>query len=417
MSGYEPEPLNRGFSKVPMIACGVCTGVVIIVIAAMQYVSYSMIAMAFVEAHTRWAPPLDLTPGTAMSYVQSWECEYLVNQSKEVLGKLEAFNNETGWKRVSLMSRPADSVVDAKLDAWYLESPKGTKNSPTIVVQHGNNVNNNDHTVEVVGAMLRELGYNVLLPSLRNHGDSQQTGVLTWAASEAYDLLGAWDYVVADPDGKLGGSKKPSEVALLGFSMGGYIAQVAFGLEPRIPGLFLDSAVFDAYTELEFNVKNVVGSVGATILMPSAWFWTKHLAGADLGRLTPAKVLKKRGDNRKIALVHGSDDVTVPFTEEEAREAFMKTTDYEVVDTWHPHTVPEAMSDGCSPHCELHLTYPYKYSAFACRFYAKVFNENVKDCSSESISSSPPKGNKTEKKEEQEGTHSERRLFEAKYLI
>lgn len=415
MSGY--EPLNGGSSKVPMIACGVCTGLVIIVIAAMQYVAYSMIAMAYVEAHTRWAPPLDLTPGTAMSYVQSWQCQYLVKQSTEVLGKLEAFNNETGWKRVSLMSRPADSVVDAKLDAWYLESPKGTKNSPTIVLQHGNNVNNNDHTVEVVGAMLRELDYNVLLPSLRNHGSSQQTGVLTWAASEAYDLLGAWDYAVADPDGKLGGSKKPSEVALLGFSMGGYIAQVAFGLEPRIPGLLLDGAVFSAYTELEFNVKHALGSVGATIMMPSAWFWTEHLAGADLDRLTPAKLLKKRGDNRKIALVHGSDDVTVPFTEEEAREAFLKTTDYEVVETWHPHTVPEAMSDDCSPHCELHLTYSDKYSAFACRFYAKVFNENVKKCSSESISSSPAEEKKTEKKEEQAETPSERRLFEAKYLI
>lgn len=415
MAAY--EPLNGGSSKVPMIVCGVCSGLVIIVVAVMQYVAYSMIASSFVEAHTRWAPPLDLTPGTAMGYVESWQCPYLVKQSTEALDKLEAFNNETGWKRVSLMSRPADNVVDAKLDAWYLESPKGTKNSPTIVVQHGNNVNNNDHTAMVVGTMLRELNYNVLLPSLRNHGISQQTGVITWAASEAYDLLGAWDYVVDDPDGKLGGSKKPSEVAMLGFSMGGYISQVAFGLEPNVPGLLLDGAVFDAYTELEFNVKKELGSAGSAIMMPSAWFWTEHLAGADLDVLAPAKVLQKSGDSRKIALVHGSDDVTVPFSEEEAREAFLKTTDYDVVQTWHPRTVPEAKVDGCSPHCELHLTYPAKYSTFLCHFYANVFTEDVMKCSSESIFSSPPEEKKTETEEKAEKHASERRLRDAKYLI
>lgn len=416
MAAY--EPLNGGSSKVPMIVCGVCSGLAIVVIAGMQYVVYSMIATPFVEVHTRWAPPLHLTPGTAMSRLKSWQCPYLLKQSTEALDKLEAFNNETGWKRVSLMSRPADGVVDAKLDAWYLESPKGTKNSPTIVLQHGNNANNNDNTVMVVGTMLRELNYNVLLPSLRNHGISQQTGVITWAASEAYDLLGAWDYVVADPDGKLGGSKKPSEVAMLGFSMGGYVSQVAFGLEPDVPGLLLDGAVFDAYTELEFNVKKAVGSVGSAILMPSAWFWTEHIAGADLDVLTPAKVLKKSGDHRKIALVHGIDDVKVPFSEEEDREAFLKTTDYDVVETWHSRTVPEAEVDSCSPHCELHLTYPAKYSAFVCRFFAKVFNEDVKECSSKKITSSPPEEKQAEKKEDKQKKHaSERRLPEAKYLI
>merc|ERR1740121_1690419 len=97
------------------------------------------------------------------------------------------------------------------------------------------------------------------------HLNRRGTGVLTWAASEAYDLLGAWDYVVADPDGKLGGSKSASEVAMLVFSLGGYIAQVAFGLEPDCPGLLVDGAVFDVYTELEYNVKKASGSAASTL--------------------------------------------------------------------------------------------------------------------------------------------------------
>lgn len=409
--------LNGEGSKVPMIGCGVCGGLLLIVIAGMQYVAYSMIASSYVEAHTRWAPPLNLTPGTAMSYVETWQCPYLVNASKKALGTLEAFNNEHKWKNVKFMSRPAAGVQDAKLDGWYLESPKGTKNSPTVVVQHGNNVNNNDHTVEVTGTMLRELNYNILLPSCRNHGKSEQTGVITWAATEAYDLLGAWDYVVADPDGKLGGSKKPSEVAMLGFSMGGYMATVAFGLEPYVPGLLLDGAVFDAYTELEFNVKKAVGPVGAMLLTPSGWFWTKQIVGFDLEALTPKTVLKKHGDKRKIALVHGTDDVTVPFTEEEAREAFLKTTDYDVVDTWHARNLQEDGVEGCSPHCEVHLNQPQQYFKFLCNFYAKVFNEDAKKCASKKLASRLSADKHAAKKEEDHGKKTERRLSQAKYIV
>jgi len=265
------------------------------------------------------------------------------------------------------------------------------------VVQHGNNVNNNDHTVMVVGTMLRELDYNILLPALRNHGTSEKTeeGVITWAASEAYDLLGAWDYALADPDAKLyhGGIKQPSEVAMLGFSMGGYIAQVAFGLEPRCPGLLLDGAVFNAFTELEHHVKEGLGSVGTAILMPSVWFWAQQIAGHDLDDLTPETALNQSGDTRKIATVHGFDDVTVPYSQEEARLKYLMTTDYDIVESWHPRNLPEDVvgdqAKDCSPHCEIHLSKPLDYMAFACRFYAKVFNEDEERCSSVSIVASP----------------------------
>jgi len=353
-----------------------------------------------------------------MGYVNtSTKCSYFKELSIRALTKLEAFNSKTGWRKVSFMSRPVVGIEGARLDAWYLESPKGTKNSPTIVVQHGNNVNNNDHTVMVVGTMLRELNYNILLPSLRNHGTSAKTeaGVITWAASEVYDLLAAWDYAVTDPDGKLGGRKKPSEVAMLGFSMGGYVAQVAFGLEPRCPGLLLDGAVFDAYAELEFKVTKEVGSVGATFLMPSAWFWVHRLAGHDLDDLTPETALQRSGDKRKIATVHGFDDVTVPYAQEEARLKFLKATDYELVESWHLRHIPEALAEKhteeCTPHCEIHLTNSLEYMAFACRFYAKVFNQDGERCASVSIVASPPAAHQKHEEKNETQHEAEKRLL------
>ena len=39
---------------------------------------------------------------------------------------------------------------------------------------------------------------------------------------------------MGDPDGLLGGSVPPSSVGLMGFSMGGFIASTAFGMERRV---------------------------------------------------------------------------------------------------------------------------------------------------------------------------------------
>ena len=77
------------------------------------------------------------------------------------------------------------------------------------------------------------MGYNVIIPSARNHGNSTFTGKQAYGAYEAYDTLGAWDYVVNDPVGVIGAKKDPKDTALVGISMGGVYATIAFGLEHK----------------------------------------------------------------------------------------------------------------------------------------------------------------------------------------
>lgn len=66
------------------------------------------------------------------------------------------------------------------------------------------------------------------------------------AAGDAYvyDVLGAWDFVVADPDGKLGGPRSSDLVGVMGFSKGAFVSTTAFGMEGRIPGAWADGGPF-----------------------------------------------------------------------------------------------------------------------------------------------------------------------------
>jgi len=385
-SGYSKHDSVERWHTCLAGACCCLVFLSLIVFGALPY----HIASQFVEAHTRWAPKIDLNPATAIS--ARYFCPYMLARFNETANELQAFNVQYGYKRIALQSRVREGLATATLDAWYLPSPKGQDNANTIVVQHGNNVNNNDHSVVTIGSMLRKMGWNVLIPTLRNHGNSTATGVITWAATEAYDLLGAWDEVIKDPRGVIGTKKNGSQTAIVGFSMGGYVAQVAFGLEPQIRGLLLDGSVFDPHTELRYQIGLTSDPGGherlASLISPMSWWFCGWLAGEDLTKLTPQTVLKKTGDNRMIAMVHGVDDVTVPFSQQTERMAYLNQTQFDIVRTWYPRTISADKNvfvsaedlEKCTPHCENHATKPDEYQAFLCGFFSKVFGSEVSAC-------------------------------------
>eukprot|EP00929_Paragymnodinium_shiwhaense_P046887 TRINITY_DN23839_c0_g1_i1.p1 TRINITY_DN23839_c0_g1~~TRINITY_DN23839_c0_g1_i1.p1 ORF type:complete len:490 (-),score=76.15 TRINITY_DN23839_c0_g1_i1:210-1679(-) len=373
-----------------------CLACLFFFLVPFQMFIYNMIAYEFVKEHDEHEPPLHLTPESALEWAvqQPWMCNYSKSAFDGTWQQLTAFNKKQGWKKLSFPSRQAEGVPDVTITAWYLESPVEPAKSPTVLVLHGNNVNNNDHSVQTIGAWLRELNYNVIMPNLRGHGDSNssQNGnnkrFLTWGAREVYDVLGAVDYVLADPDGTLGGKKKAAEVGLMGFSMGGYINQIAFGVQRDVGGLFIDSAVFDARKLLKDVIEATVGRVMAWFLFPQAWFWAERISGQDLDELTPANSLQG-GDRRKIASVHASDDVLVPYSQEEMRLEHLKKTDFVLTQQWYPETVPSSDAPACSPHCQMHLTKPHAYKNKLCVAFADMFGRDPTKCPSAETSPVP----------------------------
>jgi hypothetical protein len=164
-----------------------------------------------------------------------------------------------------------------------------------------------------------------LIPSNRDHGlsgSSSHPKTATWSYDYHLDLLGAWDYAVNDPDGLLGGSLPADKVGIAGFSKGGLVALIAFGIEKRIAGAWIDSAPFGGvrkifqeyiarYTPL-LPVNNLYAFVVSGLLVSLGnWY-----SGLKQDSIDASALLKEcgPGQRRPVLVAQGQNDTMVPVT-------------------------------------------------------------------------------------------------------
>lgn len=390
---------GKGKGKQICLACGICCPIILFVL--LNAFCYVFVAKPFVyvlEDSTRQKNNA-YTPATALRRKALTEvsgiCDTMIEGFRPTGESAESLNKKLGWKKVWLLSRKPmgdgmDIVKRVNMSAYYL--PSTAPNSPTIIVQHGNNANALDHTVQTAAYYLRKVGYNVLLPNQRNHGDAENNEqvVVTWANEEVWDLLGAFDYVSEDPQGVLGGKTK--QIAVMGFSMGGYVSKVAFGMEPGLRALLTDSAVQDTWELLKYFVAAAVGT--SFPLAQIGWFWTQQITGHDLAKFSPETEMPANPNGREVGIIHGTDDFRVPFEQADLYTKFLaglpSDKAFDVTQTWYgdvlkcsddssPHC--KTVLEKCSPrHCMLHLTHQGKYCKFVCEFFGHAFQRSTEDC-------------------------------------
>lgn len=75
---------------------------------------------------------------------------------------------------------------------------------------------------------LVEAGYSVLMYDMRNHGNSEQNGWVTWGLEERKDVVGAVKYIAEHP------TYKDASIGLLSICMGQGASTFAFGMEPEL---------------------------------------------------------------------------------------------------------------------------------------------------------------------------------------
>lgn len=364
-------------------ACKACLVCIVVFFLLSNVVAYQLAAKPFLATtHEYQIETMKYTPENALTddALKGYQCQYERDVFRKTATAAMAAQTKLGWNKINLPARTDDKGERLMLTAYYMPSADGAEKSPTVVVQHGNNVNINDHTVQTIGFFLRMAGYNVLMANLRNHGDSSESHnhVVSWANEEVYDLLGAWDYAVQDPDGVLGGKKDPAQVAIMGFSMGGYIAKVAFGMEPRVPALLTDGAVQDARELLKWNLDKAFGGQG-WLLIRQAWYWCKYLAGYNLDELSPGVEMPRSPQGRKLAIIHGNDDEKVPIEQNILYKNMLThigagKNRFFVEKEWYDDVLPKLPeTTECSAHCRMHLTHPKEYCKFVCEFFTHVF--------------------------------------------
>jgi len=301
-----------------------------------------------------------------------------------ILERMDAFNKQYPGQLVTYQSRsgPMDAV---ELTGWWLPAPNESA-APRIVLQHGFEQNSNAHSPQLAAYMLRSLGFSVFLPNLRDHCYSSNTSehVYQWSSAYPLDLLGAWDYVVADPNGLLGGQREARHVGLQGFSQGAFVASAAFGLEGRAPAAWVDAGPWTPRAAFEHSARREFEDLGlgfaAGALVSSTWQSVKRAAlekGIDLNLQLPEQTLPLGPDTKRpMYIVANEDDETVPYSEHLLLKQFLaKYPDkYNVVD-W----VSTGVCHGSAHHTDIFSKHE-EYKDRLCSFWAEAFDIDTSYC-------------------------------------
>jgi len=304
----------------------------------------------------------------------------------------ESFAGSQPWRLVFFPSRPGPGAEGAaNVSAWWLPAdpsrlPPG-RPAPRIVALHGLGSNNNHCGVQSACFLLRTMGFSCLTPTVRDYGlsgPSSHPTIMSWGYDYQNDLLGAWDYARRDPDGVLGGPLPASQVGIMGFSKGALAAANAFGLEPRIPAAWIDSAPYTGlYGMIDAKVRPYAGPLTPVIRDP-VWWAAQHFSGLELDRYLPLNLLRNcTGPPRRVAISQGMLDMMVPIDEGNTAVDFLSglVECYRVT----PYT-PPAVCDGDSHHSFM-WEFPDSARRKLCSFWSAAFGRNTSVCGLEALPS------------------------------
>lgn len=161
--------------------------------------------------------------------------------------------------------------------------------------------------IETPGAMLRELGGEVLLLELRNHGDSGRARP-TFGRDESLDVLAAAEFLRARPEA----SSRP--LLLYAVSLGTAAAALAAPEITDLAGIVLDAPMDDLRATALRELAS--GGIAQSIRDPwaSTILWSaQRLAGIPISEVKPRDALARLPPNVDVLFIGaGNDDRMTP---------------------------------------------------------------------------------------------------------
>lgn len=253
------------------------------------------------------------------------------------------------YEAVHFLSRQ----TDISLSGWYVA---GDPQAPAVIVVHGINACKGDPYVLITASMLAQHGFSVLIMDMRNHGDSEvDTGHMGVGNKEYLDVLGAWDWLQT-------AQGFPAErIGVVGQSLGGGTTLIAFGQEPRLAAIWVDSP----YSDLQQIItEELVRNNYPTFLMPSG-IWVARLArGEDLLAHSPQEAVRNNV-GRPMFIVHGDGDKRINVHHTLDLQTLAQQTNANLT-TW---VVPGA------DHIETMLLYPPEYEQRLTDFFTQALDK------------------------------------------
>lgn len=186
------------------------------------------------------------------------------------------------------------------LKAWYV--PAETKTNKTVIVVHGFNAKKEE--MSAYGMLFHKLGYNVLMPDNRGHGESQGK-LIGYGVTDSRDVVKWTD--------KLIDNNPQSEITYFGISMGGATVMMASGKElpKNVKNIIEDCGYSSVWDELKFQAKDMYHLPAFPILYEVSAI-SKLRAGFTYGSPEASSVDALSRNKLPVLFIHGGDDDFVP---------------------------------------------------------------------------------------------------------
>jgi hypothetical protein len=160
--------------------------------------------------------------------------------------------------------------------------------------------------LETPGAMLRDLGGEVLLLELRNHGGSGRAPA-TFGRDEALDVLAAVEFLRGRPE------SRACPLVLYAVSLGTTAAALAAPQIPDLAGLVLDAPSDD----LEATIRRWLAKGGFASSIRNPWastiIWSaQHFAGVPVDAVKPREALAGLSPHVAVLVIGAGHDERMP---------------------------------------------------------------------------------------------------------
>jgi dipeptidyl aminopeptidase/acylaminoacyl peptidase len=191
-----------------------------------------------------------------------------------------------------------DRTGTVGIGGWWIPVA-GRPDAPAIVAVHGYVACRRDERILLAAGMLHRHGFAVLAIDLRNHGESgRPTGRHSGGVRESADVLGAWDWLIADR------RLEPGQIGLFGISLGAASVLIAAGDEARVAAVWADSSYgdLDDATRAELRRNHL-----PPFLLPGGLLAGRLLDGSGLRGKSPLVAMGQLG-GRSAFVTHGTLD-------------------------------------------------------------------------------------------------------------
>lgn len=174
------------------------------------------------------------------------------------------------------------------------------QNSGTVLIVHGFGVDH--HSLDKIGYLFQQLGYNVLQPDNRASGKSGGH-YLSYGYQEKYDVLSWIKYLQQQ--------KLPQPFFLYGASMGAatVLQSLQLALPATVKGVIADSSYTDAFAISKYTIERQF-QIPAQFLTQTLSFWSRIFVHGSYQQTSPLQSVQHA--RLPLLFICGLQDTTVP---------------------------------------------------------------------------------------------------------